>query len=386
MSALAAFTDLLVATKAASLSDPDKLVSQATQYRTTLFRRMMKGLSQKAMVQNGTKIVDHVQLKTVNRRRHYNPTDTFGYTGSNSLTQIEVPWRFSLVDMVTQEHELDLNQGDRVNVFKRVLAAKNAEMEQSFWEGNEDDLWAAPNFDTMESSTLGEGVTGAPLSLRCFITADGAVPSASNGGIASGSSAWTSIMGVSPTTYPNWKNQYETFDNTSATTRSADVGGVLDAMHRMWLDVQWESPDTTQKYFEDTRLNKMVIVCNKESMVELKRLATMMNNVLTPRHDIGWAAGGVVFNGLPITYLAKLDSIDTGGTAGNGTYASGALTYQWRWINFNHIKPIFHSGHYRKRQEKDGGAAQPFSKVVIEDTWQNLWCANRREQGIVRAA
>lgn len=384
MSLLSAFTDLLLATKPKAISSPEDIVNQATKYRTYLFPRMLKGLSRKEIVQNGTKIIDFVQLAIQSSYRDYNPTDSFNYTADNSLVQIEVPWRFSMVDSVTYKHEVELNSGDVQQVFKRISAAKNKVLEQSFWEGAEDSLWADPNYETMEAATIGAGVTGTPLSLRSFITADGGAPTSSNGGVASGSSAWTTVMQVSPTTYPNWKNQYETFDSTSAATRAADVGGVLDAFHSMWLDVQWQSPSTSEEYFKNTMLSKLVICCNKLSYRELVRLATTKNNVLTPVNDLGYQNGRVTYNGIPIMYIGKLDSVDTGGA--DGAYSGGYKSIQYRWINFNHIKPIFHSGNYRARIKKDGGASHPFAEVVIEDTWRNLWCANRREQGIVRAA
>ena len=384
MSLLSAFTDMLLATKPRAIGNMSDIVNQATKYRTYLYPLMLKGLAREEVVQSGTKIIDFIQLAVQSSYRDYNPTDTFSYTGENSLTQIEIPWRFSLVDSVTYKHEIELNGSDPTVTFKRVGKAKAKVMEQSFWEGAEDALWAAPNYETMEAATIGTGVTGQPLSLRCFVTADGGAPTSSNGGKATGSSDWTTVMQVNPTTYPNWANQYETFDSTSATTRAADVGGVLDAFHSMWLDVQWDSPSTTQEFFDKTSLQKLVICCNKTSYKELVRLATSKNNVLTPVNDLGYQNGRVSYNGLPIKYIGALDSIDTGGT--DGTYSGGKLTIQYRWFNFNHIKPVYHSNNYRNRQKKDGGAGNPFAEVVIEDTWRNLWCANRREQGIVRAS
>jgi hypothetical protein len=369
-SSLQKFVDFQLVTRQKLLSSPDTLVNQATKYRTNLISRMMKGLTAKEMIQSGTEIVDFVQLKTTSSFGFFNPTDTFNYTGDNSLTQISVPWRFAKVYSVTYEHELDLNQGGEGEIFKRLKNAKNAVMEQSFWEGMEDALWATPNFDTMEG-TLGQNV-GQPLSLRCFITDDGGAPTASNGGSTGATASWTSVMGVSPSTYTNWKNQYETFDNTSAATRRNTL---IEAMDAMWLDVQWESPSTSEEYFKSTNMSKLMIVCNKTSYLELVSLATAKNNVLTPKNDLGYQNGTVVYHGIPIKYVAKLDTIDT-------THAA----YTYRFINFNHIKPIFNSKHFRRKRKYDGGANNPNAMVVLEDTWLNLWNANRREHGIVRAA
>ena len=64
---------------------------------------------------------------------------------------------------------------------------------------------------------------------------------------------------------------------------------------------------------------------------------------------------------------------------------AGKIGFTWRFLNLNHFKPIFHSKHYRRLQKKDGGSQQPFDTVMIEDTLRNLWCENRRENGIVCA-
>lgn len=376
-SSLGAFVDFQLVTRQKLLTSPEELVNQATKYRTYLVPLLMKGLAAKEMIQGGTEIVDFLQLKTTSSFQWRNPTDAYRFTGDNSLTQVKVPWRFATVDSVTYEHELDLQQGGEEVVFKRLKKAKNAVLEQSFWEGLEDALWAAPNFDTMEG-TLPEGEKGQMLSLRCFITHDGAVPAAGNGGIATGSSAWTSVMGTSLTTYPNRKNQYETYDNSSAANRRATL---VEAMDKMWLDVQFESPSTSEEYFKNTRLEKLKILTSKIGYAELVAIASSKSNVLTPKatggvggsNDLGWANGVVCYHGIPVKYIGALDTVDS-------------TAYRYRFINFGNFKLIMHNKHFRRKRKLDGGATNPNAMVVLEDTWLNLWCANNRENGIVVAA
>ena len=179
-------------------------------------------------------------------------------------------------------------------------------------------------------------------------------------------------MGVSPTTFPNWKNQYETFDNTSTSTRRNTL---IEAMDAMWLDLQWQSPSGSEDFFKSTNMQKFKIVGNKTSILELVAIATSKNNVLTPKNDLGYQNGQVVYHGMPTSYIAKLDTVDT-----------STRTYTYRFINFNHIKPIFHTKHFRRKRKYDGGAQNPNAAVVLEDTWHNWWNFNRREHGIVRAA
>jgi hypothetical protein len=374
MSVLSQFADFYLLTRAAPATEPSAMVSQASLYRTHLYTKMLKGLTAKQMFQGGQEIQDYIQLSYTNTGRYVNPTDTFNYTGTNSATQIKVPWRFFTCDTVTYESEIDF-QNDRSVIWKRVKDFKKNTHDLSFWESHEEALWATPDYEKMEAATTTG--TGRPLSLRCFITDDGAAPSSSNGGIASGSSAWTTVMGVNPTTKTQWKNQYATYDNTSEATREATY---ILAMDKIWLRCQYQSPTSTEEYNKSTTLQKMRIVHNESTHLLLVELATARNNVLTPKNDIGYQNGQVMYHGIPTDYIARLDDIDTGADTG-----STAL-YRSRFINFNHIRPIFHSGHFRRVRKFDGGAGNPNAMVLLEDTTENLWCANRREQGIVRAA
>lgn len=385
---LSNFADFWLATSGQRVSEPGTLESQASQYRTHLFPLMLKGLSQKEMVQAGKKIEDYIQLKYTDTFSHVNPTDTFTYTGTDSLTQIEVPWRFSVVKQAMYEHEIDLQNGGRDVVYKKVAAAKDAELELSWHEGMERALWAEPNFDTMENSTLSG--TGAPLSIPCFITMDGGAPTASNSiltaGTAGATASWTSVMTVSPTTFPNWKNQFASFTNTNAASRLAESGGVLSAMDQVYLKCQFRSPANGEQYVKNTTLQKYKICCNERSYNELVSIIRQKNNMLTPSHDAGWPQGMIGYKGIAVEYVAILDSLMYDSTAGAAADGSGADGYRWLFINFNKFRPIFHSKHFRRMQKKDGGASNPFAMAMIEDTWHNLWCSNRREQGVVFAA
>jgi hypothetical protein len=376
-SSLDLFVDFATGTRQAPVSSPDELQSQASKYRTHLYPLMMQGLTKDLMIQSGTEIVDVIQLKYTNRRKARNFTDTYTFTGSDSLTKVSAPWRKYTCDAVVHEAELDLQQGDQKTVFKKVRNAKMAELELSYWEGNEEDLWADPNFETMESATLSG--TGQAYSLRCFVTDDGGLPSSTNGGVAAGSTAtWTSLMGIDPANFGNnWKNQFSTYDNTSSTTREA---GYIAAMDEQFVKLEWKSPSTREEYVKSTSFKKLKIINNLATHLLLIKLAKAANNVLTPRNDIGYQAGEVVYHGLPMLFIARLDSVDTGADTGTTN------KYRSRYFNFARIRPIFHSKHYRRMRTLDGGVTNPDAKVFLEDTWQNLWLESRREQGIVRAA
>lgn len=378
-SSLSQFADFWNATRQVALSDPNTLASQALRYRTFLAPIMLKGLTEKKMIRAGSEITDFLQLSYTNRFQLRNFGDSYSFTDSNSLVQMTAPWRVATVDTVVHEHEIDLQQGGRDVVFKKVMAAKEAEAEASWWESMEELLWGSPDNSTMESSTFTPGTTLRPYSLRVFLPDDG----------ASLPSGFTTVHGVNPSTYPNWAPQSATFTNTSATTRSQTVIRGLD---KLFLKCDWQVPDGFKQWSEDLNKNKLRILCNQPSSLFLKDEARERNNVLTPRGDLGWVNdGSVTFHGIPIQYNARLDTIDTDATTAVGaepTADDGAskLGYKWRLIDFAQIHPVFHPKHYRRQQEKDDGARNPYAKVFIEDTWFNFICMNRRTSGVLKAA
>lgn len=384
-SSLDQFVDFALATRQAALSDPDKLVSQALNYRTHFIPLILKG--QKEILQGGTEVCEFLQLKYADKFQWRNFNDTFSFAETDSLVKATAPWRWFTVDTVVHQNELDFNQGGRDLVFKRIKKAKMAEMEASYWEGMENALWAPPDNATMESSTLTG--TGKMYSIRSFITKDGGAPTAANTG-ATGT--WTTIHGITVASYPHFKNQFEDFDNTSAATRSSETDGILPAMDRMWMKCQYKSPDSFQQYAENTTLSKMRIVGNMPSIAEMTKIARGKNNVLTPVTDVGYTNGKVTFHGLPLDYVDRLNSIDTDAAtpvAGDDAQAddgASKLGYRFRFLNLNHFRLIMHSKHNRAMTVKDGGVTNPFAKVMLEDTALNLMCLNRREQGIVFAS
>jgi hypothetical protein len=192
-------------------------------------------------------------------------------------------------------------------------------------------------------------------------------PSSTNGGVTG--SDWTTVQTVSTSTYSNWRNQYETYAAASIDT------ALVPAMDLMWLDVQYESPESAEAYAKDTVLSKLRILTAKAGYAKLIELTRAANDGLVPANDLGWAAGRVTYHGLPIDYIGALDSID-----------SNTAQPKYRFVNFNTIRPIFHKRRYMYPKSVDGGASQPFMAGMLRDTWHNLVITSRRQNGIVRAA
>lgn len=370
MSSMASFTDWMLATRPRSIGDVNTINVQSTRYQCYLLRELLNGLSPKEYLQDGQKIIDFIQLRSAGSFRRYSPTDNFTYTPSNTLTQIEVGWRFSTVDMTWTDHEVVLNGGNSLTNYKRVKNAKESAMWVDFYEGMEDDLWATPDVAEMETAI---GTGRRPYSLRCFVTDDGLAPSSTNGGV--NGSNWTTIQTVNPTNEPNWRNQVETYVYDSTANRNPSV---LEAFDRMFLDLNWKSPDSSQQYVQDINLRKMKILASKIGYITLQRIFRDENDRLNQDSgNLQINEGRVTFGGIPVSYISALDTVD----AARDTAAVPRPRY--RWFNFNFIKPIFHTQRWMYLIQLGKSQTQPMQNVELRDTWRNLFCTNRRAQGIV---
>lgn len=365
---LGAFNDFMAATRQRPLSGPDTVANQMTLQRKYMSRKMMSGLTSEEYFQDGTEIIEFVQLAYTANARNYLPTDDQAYTGENSLTSIKAPWRFKLVDSMWYDHEIILNTGDQATVFKRLMKVKRQKMFTDLWDKMEIDYWALPNATQMEGgNTNGRD----PYSLLSFNTRDGLAPSSTNGGIAAATSNWTTVHQASPTNYSNWVNQVATYD-------SSDIDANLeDALNEMWLLVQFEAPDDSNKTgMTDTALSKYMITTNREGYKVLMRLVKNNTSNPTPQTSLGWAAGKITINGMRVDYVSAMDS----------TSICPAGKPDFMFWNFKHIHPIFHKTRYLFPKSFEGTPKQPMANVELRDTWHNLFCTNRREQGRVSAA
>jgi hypothetical protein len=366
MSTIAAFGDLMTTTRGVAIESLNKINSEATTYRRYLTRLMMQDVKKEKMLQGGPEIKDYIQLAFTNSYQEYSPTQSFNWNDTQSLVEIKLPWKYAMVHTSWYDHEVILSSGSLETTFKRVKDAKMAEMELSFWEGREKSLWATPDVLTMEGGTA---AGGAWHSLRCYITEDGGAPSSTNGGVVG--SNWTTVLGQNPTTYTNWKNQFELYNPSTA-------GSLARAMDLMWDDVQYESPSTSQQYIQDSTLQKTAILTNRDGYATLMEFTRNSNDRLyTKENDFGMLNGELTYHGIPIRRIGAFEDSSLFTTV----YPVGSPRF-W-FVNFNKIFPIYHQDRFLHPLDVNSATTKPQAHIVAKDTWGDLWCQSRRSHGIV---
>jgi len=363
--ALPLFSDFLAATRDTQLTGGKDILNDSVAYNTFLLKSMIQGRPSESIVQGGTQITERIQLTPGSTYQNYLPNEDMNVTGYDSLTTITVPWRFSRSSYVWTDQETLLNSNTDWKIsYKDLKKVKEQAAATDMWVGMEAALWAAPNSTEMEVTNSSGRM---PYSLRCFITEDGLPPSASNGGIASGTSTWTTIEGV--TDQVNFRNPYETYV-------VADIATTLRSkMHALFLKVNYEAPESNQEYFTNTRTNKMKILTNNDGYVKYADITTDSNDRLMPAGDAGWAAAAntLFFRGIPLKYIAAMDGLG---------YAAGEPRY-W-FLDCEYIHPVFHAKRYMEDNgPHDGGYQQPETHVMHKLSYWNLICKSRKRQGIV---
>ena len=353
--ALASFADFVTATNERVLTDPKDIISDAVS-RTYAIRDMLKGKGESDVVKSGATITERIQLSATTQFGFYDPNEQFTPSVEDVLTKTSLNWRFAKDAWAWTDHELKLNEGDRLTQFKNLRDSKRMACTISLYNGMEAALWATPDASTMESS----GTGGRPYSIRAFLTEDGNAPA-----------GFSTLMGVDPTAAnkSRWKNQvanyaYGSIDST-----------LPAALEAIWRKCKFESPDSKDNYFRETKFNKFKIYTNMDGWQTYVRLTRNANDraMSSKGPDLGAFVDAPMFGGIPLSWIEALDGVG---------YPIGQPRFFF--VNFEYLYPIFHSERYMYETDPiNGGHTQPYSWVVYKDCWYNLFCRSRYRQGMV---
>jgi hypothetical protein len=420
------FNDFMAATGPTYLTSADAVINEAVK-NTYAFSRLLKDKTSEATVQGGNEIRDVIMFDDSSTYDHYLPNDTFNWRNAQVLDTIKCPWRFSIDHMSWTDHEVELNSGEGAgrdyvkSQYKRLKRQKEQRLWTSLLNGFENDLWASPFGNNTQMEQAGGSL---PYSLPCFITE---VPDFNNAfGVRGGAPlGWSSVMqlalnSASSTTTgeQRWTNQIAYYNvasdaNTArttksgidnvkdytATTYSAETGGLITAFDEMWLKCEFTPPSTKQEYFEKPNLNRQMILCSRLGMNQYKRALRAANDTLVSYQDAAYSAP--TFSGIELMYCSNLDTAAIFPGGATRTNTTGALDQsastttgyteatatdagaRYYWVNGNYLTPIYHSRRYFSKHEVMKHPNQPFTYVQVVDCWWNLFCNSRQRHGIV---
>lgn len=379
-SALSTFTDFVASTGPSYLTNADSLINEV-QKNSYIMRRFLKGAEKTFVLQGGSSIKDALILDEASTFSQYQPNDTFVWQNPQVMTTYTVNWRFSVDHMSWTDQEIELNAGGQSNeslrgLYKRMKRQKEQRMWTSMINGYEGLLWRTPNATEMESAG---GLY--PYSIPAMVN------EGSNGLYTN----FSTIQGLDPNAKPRWKHQVTTFSASLATNAgSAPVASnVIAAFDEMFLKVKFEAPPTKQEYFESPKLNSQFIACSRKGLNHYQQILRSSQDRFTgiaSYQDPAYLTPS--YGGIDLQYVAALDDIAVYSnnltqteTTANGTGSKKGPRYYW--LNGQYLAPVFHSSRYMVQKEPMVHPNQPFTTVVVVDSWWNMVCRSRQRLGLV---
>lgn len=363
MSQITTFGDFLLATRERKITPPKDILNDAIAQNTYMIGEMMRGQEVSLVVQGGSKISDRIKLDNSNTFEFYTPNQRFNPTSVDTLTTIEANWRFAKAHYSYSEEEIELNDTGGLQQFVDLRTKYEQDAYTDMYDGLEASVWAVPS--TSEMETAGGQ---RPYSLPAFVSED-----TTN----FHPTGWTTILGTDPATSTRWRNSVETF--TPSALDDQDTG-IIAAFDRMFLNLEFRSPDQASQYFENDMLRRMKIITNKDGHTIYQRILRAGNDRFVSPQDPAYSSP--VFNGIPVKYIS---SLDTAALYSGAAAATGSPRYYW--FNFNFLFPVFHKRRYMTQKGPiEGGVEQPFSAAVYFNLYFNQFIRSRRRQGIVSPA
>lgn len=347
--ALTSFTDFVTATKPKKITPTTEILND-TARNYYLLGDMLKGRGDEEVVQNGQYIQDMVRLSKHNAAGFYKPNQNLQPRGMNILTTLKCYWRFHQGNYAWTDEQVDLNGGNALDNWVRLITAWRQACQQDIWDSLEASLLADP--DSTTEAADGESI----LSILAFITDDGLAPS-----------GFTTVMGVNPATEANWRNQVETY---TAATYATTINPAFD---RMWFKLNWESPSSSQEWFTNTEWRKFKIITDLNGITKYLDNNRNSNDRLTPMNDPGTYTSNPTYANIPLKRINTLDEKSWSNS-------------KYLWIDGRFIFPVFHTTRYMEELDPiRGSILQPFSWAVYTRTYLNLFCRSRKRQGIIVA-
>jgi hypothetical protein len=351
--ALPSFADFVLATKAHKITPSTEILNECAR-RTYLLAMMLKGRGNEEVVQAGSKIIDHIQLKKMNNAGFYRPNQNLQPRGVDTLTPISCPWRFHQGNYGWSEEIIKLNMsngGDPADIYTRLKTSWEQACQLDIWDSMEDALYATPDTNEMEADG---GLV--PYSIPTFITDDGLAPA-----------GFTTVEGINPTNESRWRNQTDSYT-------VADKAGTLYAsFDRMWRKLSWKRIKGFNAGVGSpaTKNDKLIILSNGEGRDLYTSLNRDANDRLRKANDAGYG-DDPTYNDIPVEYIEQLDSIFTAGSP------------KFDWLNLDYIFPVYHSDKFMDETPPIRGSInQPFSFALYKNTYYNLMCRSRRRLGRV---
>jgi hypothetical protein len=346
------FADFALLTDQKVMTSPDTIINDTSRFRCYTFFQAWK---RKKNLQGGNGIKDYIELKADKTGQWVNSNHKFDPQSSDGTVEHSCAWAEYANHMFWEADEEKCNEADRKATYKRLYNSKRIRRAQNTIDDLEASLWAAPDslMELAIGNTTSPDKARIPYSLLSLITVNGLAPAAFGG----------TVMQVSPTTYPNWRNQSARFTNFA--------NEIEDLLFDMYYNSKWDVAGSPHDgVMTGTPEDGCVAYADLGSIKTLRRILRNSNDRLT---NLGQFDKGLTYLGKPIMWAEPLGNADT---------ADASKTIVG--VNWDFMFPIIRDGMFMTLMKNPQGGGpwilplQPKARVLYEFTNLNLWCASRR--------
>lgn len=282
-----------------------------------------------------------VRTQTAGRFANISITDQDSFNIVDGFTMASVNWRKSKVDYAFYEEEYSLNMGEEQIV--DLIKSREDGCNFDFAEGMENNFWRFPS--ATDSLT--------PFGLPYWCTKNNTI--GFHGGIPTG---YSSVAGISPTTYSRWNNYSGQYGNIILTDMIVKARNM--AVATFFKPAVKSVPDLGKSGMKRGYYTTRTVVRTFEDVVDSR------NDNLGP--DVAKNDGMAMFRRAPVVYVPRLDE-DT--------------TNPFYQIDWSVLKVIKQSGWWEKRTIISPYPGQRNVTAVFKDFLYQIACYSRRNLGVL---
>lgn len=376
---VSAFSNFLNLTRDNRLKTPEKIINDVARNAYAM-GQMLMGKGTGEIVRGGKHISARIRLTSAGNFGAYTPGQQRNPSRGTSIQTISIPWRFYENNYPFTDAEVELNAGDDFASYCSFRDSTKMDLETDHYEGLEDALWTLPHVANMETGSTSTGTAatpGAAYSIPTLITEDGLVPK--------GTGTFTTVHGLSPSTFSNWRNQVSTY----GTDPAHPTTGIFAAFDQMLAKLDFQPPPGSGKYEKGTNTGSDILCFTNTDGQNIFSGLLRSSNDQTRAGPQDPSYGMPQFKGIPIQRISALDTAlleqNPIGTLTTAVYPAGRPRFFF--INKKYLFPVFHGKHFMEETAPiSGGVLQRDTMTMFKVSWFNLACLSRKRQGIITPA
>jgi len=306
----------------------------------------MPNLIKKEKVQfdGGQAIQWNFMVNSNGQARNIGLFEVDNYNVTDVMKTASIPWRHTNTNYSIDAHEISIN-GDPATRIVDLVKVRRVAALIDLAKLMETNFWGAPSSSSDEITPYGIDYWVVKNATEGF-----------NGGIPSG---FSDVAGLSPTTYPRWKNwtaQYTTVSKPD----------LIAKMRQASTKTMFRPPVEISDY---NRGNRYGYYTNYDVIGTMETLLENQNENLG--NDLASKDGEVMFKRNPVKWVPELDS-----DAQDPVYG----------INWGVFYPVFLKGWYMKEDKARQHPNQHNVLVTDIDITYNWKCCDRRRLFIINKA